>query len=50
VADIPRQDTTGAKTFLPRSTSLLTHRQEAPKGASCPHPEDSRGGRKQDFG
>jgi hypothetical protein len=50
VADIPRRDTTGAKGFLPRSTSLLTHPQETPKGVSCPHPEDWRGGGKQDFG
>lgn len=35
-AALPVADTITAKKFPPRFTPYLTHRQEAPKGASCP--------------
>jgi hypothetical protein len=36
MAALPVADTVTTKRFPPRFTPLLTHRQEAPKGASCP--------------
>ena len=36
MAALPVADTITTKKFPPRFTPLLTHRQEAPKGASCP--------------
>jgi hypothetical protein len=35
-AALPVADTITTKKFPPRFTPYLTHRQEAPKGASCP--------------
>jgi hypothetical protein len=42
VAALQVTDAITTKRFLPRFTPLLTHRQEAPKGASCP-PEHQGG-------
>jgi hypothetical protein len=36
MADLHMAVTVTAKKFIPRFTPHLTHRQEAPKGASCP--------------
>jgi hypothetical protein len=36
MADLPAATAAITKIFLPRFTPHLTHRQEAPKGASCP--------------
>jgi hypothetical protein len=49
MADLLAATAAITKRFLPRFTPHLTHRQEAPKGASCPPKESGRRWEKRIF-